>query len=196
MTTAKVPVDTDTRQAKADLRELNTNRARARKRASAAVKRTSRMATRAFAFTGAASAVGKFKNNEPTANVDMIAEALTPYYAKASEMMDNQLGYSAKARRSAREQTKAAFAYHVGKTGQTAGMRGFFNTVNQMQSDVESGRHLVRQDPRFIGVDPGSATKAAIKGNLALFLKNLSASNPAQALTQGFDYIIEGLNAE
>jgi len=196
MASAKIPVDTDTRQAKADLRELNDHKVRARKRASAAIKRTSRMATRAFAFTGAASAIGKFKNNEPTANVDMFAEALSPYYAKAKQMVDEQLGYSAKAHRSAREQTRAAFNYHVGKTGETAGMMDFFNIANDMQNDVESGRNLIRQDPRFIGAEPGETTKTALKGNLKVFLTNLNQSNPARGLVAALDYFVEGLEAE
>jgi hypothetical protein len=191
-----IPVDVDTRKAKADLKQLHRAKGRATKRVSSAARRTSRMATRAFAFTGAASVVGKFQNNEPSGKVDILAEALVPYYAKAQNLIDKELGYSARARRSAREQTKAAFAYRVGRTGETSGMRDFYNTVAKIQSDVESGRNLVRQDPRFIGADPMTAGKAALKGNLALFLKNLEASQPFRLLLKGADYVVDGIEAD
>lgn len=192
--TARIPVDIDTRAARAKLKQLYRDTARAKKRITGAAQRTSRMATRAFAFTGAAAVIGKFQNN--TSNVDVIQESLTPYYAQAQQMLDDGLGYSAKARKSAREQTKAAFALYVGSTGQKAGMRSFYDTVNSMQQDVESGRNLLRNDARFVGADPVGATKAAIKGNLNLFLLNLEASSPMLLLKNGFAYIVEGITAD
>lgn len=194
--TVRIPVDVDTRKAKADLKQLSRDKVRAKKRVTSAARRTSRMAIRAFAFTGVAAAVNKFQNNEPSGNVSIFGEALTPYYAKAQQMADRQLGFSAKARRSAREQTKASFAYTVGKTGELAGMRDFFNTVSRIQRDVESGRNIIRQDPRFIGPDPGTVLKAAVKGNLELLFKNLQSVNAMRLLMQGFDYVVEGIKAD
>ena len=194
--TARIPVDIDTRVARAKLKQLYRDTTRTKKRITGAAQRTSRMATRAFAFTGAAAVIGKFQNNTSNGNVDPIQESLTPYYAQAQQMLDDGLGYSAKARKSAREQTKAAFALYVGGTGQKAGMRSFYDTVNSMQQDVESGRNLLRNDPRFVGADPAGATKAAIKGNLNLFLLNLEASSPMLLLKNGFAYIVEGITAD
>lgn len=196
MADVKIPVEVDTRKAKADLKQLNSDKVRAGKRITSAARRTSRMATRAFAFTGAAATIGKFNNNEPSGKADMFGEALSPYYAKWQQETDRALGLSGKARKSAREQTKAAFAYRVGNTGSTVGMREFYNTVSRIQSDVESGRNILRQDPRFLGPDLSTASKAALKGNIGLFFVNLQAAHPVRLLKQGIDYVVEGLSAE
>lgn len=192
----RIPVEIDTREAKAKLKQLHKDKGRTQKRITSAARRTSRMATRAFAFTGATSVISKFKNNEPGGNVSMYDEAMSPFLAKTQQFTDEQLGWSAKARKSAREQTKAAFAYHVGKTGNMAGATDFYNTVSKIQADVESGRNLIRQDPRFLGPDVSGATGAAITGNIAIFFQNLSASNPITQLIMGADYIIDGINAD
>lgn len=192
----RIPVDLDTKEARAKLKQLKRDKERARKRITTAARRTSRVASRAFAFTGAAAVIGKFQNNEPSGNVDIVGEAFTPIRAMAQQVVDEGLGFSAKARTSAREQTKAAFAITVGRTGELAGARDFYDTVERIQKDVESGRNLIRQDPRFLGPDLGTVTKAAIKGNLELFVKNLQTARPMRLLMQGFDYIVEGIKAD
>jgi len=192
----RIPVDVDTRKARADLQQLNRDKGTAKKRVSSAARRTARMATRAFAFTGAAAVVSKFQNNSSNGNVSVFDEALTPFYAMAQQYVDKELGYSSKARTSAREQTRAAFAYTVGRTGETAGMTDFFNVASRIRQDVESGRNLIRQDPRFLGPDLETATKAAVRGNFAVFLKNFQAAKGTQVITQGFDYIVAGLKAD
>lgn len=126
----------------------------------------------------------------------MFGEALAPYAAMTQQHVDEKLGVSGRAQRSARERTKAAFRYHVGRTGETAGMTDFFNAVSRIQNDIESGRNLIRQDPRFIGPDLVGVTKAAIVGNLDLFFKNIQALNPTDMISRGFDYMIEGIMAE
>ncbi|MCP4794039.1 MAG: hypothetical protein GY882_12030 [Actinomycetia bacterium] len=191
-----IPVGVDTRKAKSDLAQLNREKARTGKRINAAARRTSRVATRAFAFTGVAATIGKFQSNESSGNVNPVDEALTPLRAAGQQFIDDGLGFSAKARKSAREQTKAAFAYQVGRTGDTAGMRDFYNTASKIQQDVESGRNLIRRDPRFVGPDPMAAGKAAVKGHLKLFFKNLEAANPMRTLMRGFEYVAEGIAAE
>lgn len=150
---------------------------------------------RALAFTGAASTFGKFQNDESAGKADMFGEALAPYAAMIQQHIDDGLGVSGRAQRTAREQTKAAFRYHVGRTGETAGMTDFFNSVSRIQNDIESGRNLVRQDPRFIGPDLVGVTKAAIVGNLELFIKNIQALNPVEMISSGFDYMVEGIMA-
>jgi len=192
----RIPVELDTRTAKAKLKQLHKDKGKTRKRITAAARRTSKMAIRGFAFTGAASVIGKFKNNEPGGNVDIMGEAMTPILAATQQFADDELGFSAAARKSAREQTKAAFAYHVGRTGDMAGATDFYNTVRKMQDDAESGRNIIRQDPRFIGTDLATASKAALSGNVSLFFKNIQ-SNPVIALfTKGVDYFVDGIAAD
>jgi len=192
----RIPVEVDTREARAKLKQLSKDKSKAKKRITSAARRTTRMATRAFAFTGAASVVGKFQSNDPGGNVDIYGEAMAPAMAAIQQMADSKLGYSAKARRSAREQTKAAFALQVGRTGQMGGATDFFNTVSKMQNDVESGRNILRQDHRFIGPTVGDVTEATVNGKLELFAENIVSSNPMALLSRGFDYIVEGITAD
>lgn len=192
----KIPVSADTSKARADLKQLHRDKQRAKKRVASASKRTSRIITRALAFTGTAASFGKFQNDESSGKADMFGEALAPYAAMTQQHVDEKLGVSGRAQRSARERTKAAFRYHVGRTGETAGMTDFFNAVSRIQNDIESGRNLIRQDPRFIGPDLVGVTKAAIVGNLDLFFKNIQALNPTDMISRGFDYMIEGIMAE
>ena len=194
--TVRIPVDVDTRKAKADIRQLNRDKVRAKKRVSDAARRTSRMAARAFAFSGAASAIGKLQNEAPNGNVSPFEEALVPYLAAAQHVADRELGFSGKAPKSAREQTKAAFAYHVGRTGELTGMRDFFNTVSKIQEDVESGRNIIRRDPRFSGPGFGTIAEVGTVGYIKLFLENANKSNPFRNLLRGFDYVVDGITAE
>ena len=141
----RIPVEVETKEARTKLRQLGNDKKRAGKRITSAARRTSRMATRAFAFTGAASVIGKFQNNEPSGNVDVFGEAMAPTWAYATQLADKKLGYSATALKSAREKTKAAFAITVGRNGEMAGATDFYNTVSKMQTDVEAGRNIIRQ---------------------------------------------------
>ena len=193
----RIPVEVDTREAQAKLKQLNKDKGKSKKRITSAARRTSRMAMRAFAFTGAASSMGSFQTNAPSGNVDLIGEALTPFMAALQQKADDELGYSAKARSSAREQTKAAFAYHVGRTGDMAGATNFYNTVSKMQTDVESGRNILRQDPRFIGPDLATATKTVLNGNLERFGTTLGAiGGIGGSILDGMQYLIDGVSAD
>lgn len=196
MSDVRIPVTVDTRKAQADLAQLHHDKSKAKGRVSAAAQRTSRMAIRAFAFVGAGSAVMNLNSAAPSGNVNAVEESLTPLVALAQQTADQMLGQSAKAQRTAREETKAAFAYHVGRTGETAGMRDFYNTVAKIQSDVESGRNILRRDPRFVGPDFKTAAGASVAGHVKLFLENLQAANPFRTLQRGFDYIVEGIKAD
>lgn len=196
MSDVRIPVNVDTRKAKADLAQLHADKVKARDRVTAAAQRTSRMAVRAFAFVGAGSAVMNFQSAAPSGNVDVFGEALTPLYALAQQAADRALGQSAKAHRAAREETKAAFAYHVGRVGDAAGMRDFYNVVAKIQADVESGRNTIRRDPRFVGPDFKTVAGASVAGHVKVFLENLQASNPFRALMRGFDYVVEGIQAD
>ena len=191
-----IPVDVDTREARSKLKNLSKDKAKAKKRITSAARRTTRMATRAFAFTGAASVIGKFQTNEPGGNVDIYGEAMAPAIAALQQMADSKLGHSSKALRSAREQTKAAFAYQVGRTGEMAGATDFYNTVSKMQTDVEAGRNIIRQDPRFIGPDLETVTDAALRGNLERFLQNVGTLSPVSWIGKGFQYLVDGITAE
>tara|TARA_R110000824_G_scaffold366507_3_gene555182 strand:+ start:229 stop:822 length:594 start_codon:yes stop_codon:yes gene_type:complete len=192
----RIPVEVDTSQARAKLKQLHNDKAKSKKRITSAARRTSRMAVRAFAFTGAASAMGKFQINAPSGNVDPIAAALSPALAEVKQYADKKLGYSATARKSAREQTKAAFAITVGRNGDMAGATNFYNTVEKMQTDAEKGRNILRQDPRFIGPDLATVTNAALEGQLKRFGENISSSMPFMALGRGLSYLIEGVAAD
>ena len=194
--TITIPVDLDTKPARSSLAQLNRDKSKAQRRITSAARKTQRMAVRAFAFTGVSATLAKFQTDAPSGNVDIFEEALVPYYAKLQQETDRAIGFSAKARGSAREQTKAAFSYQVGRTGELVGMQQFYETVNRIQQDVESGRNLVRQDPRFLGPDLATVTQAALVGNFELFLKNLAASSPLILFGKGIGYIVEGLTAE
>ena len=123
---------------------------------------------------------------------------MAPAIAALQQMADSKLGHSSKALRSAREQTKAAFAYQVGRTGEMAGATDFFNTVSKMQNDVESGRNILRQDHRFIGPTMGDVAEATVDGKLELFAENVSSlsSKPMALLGRGFQYFISGITAD
>ena len=192
----RIPVEVDTNEARTKLKQLGNDKKRAGKRITSAARRTSRMATRAFAFTGAASVIGKFQNNEPSGNVDVFGEALAPTWAAATQLIDRKLGYSATARKSAREKTKAAFAITVGRTGEMAGATDFYNTVSKMQTEAEGGRNILRQDPRFIGPDLATITDAAVKGNIERLLQNAGTLNPLRYLGKGISYFVEGITAD
>jgi len=194
-TDAKIKVGVDTRKAKSDLKELHRAKAQGRKKVGAVAKRSSSMATRAFAFTGGAAVLGKFNGASSSGNVDIFDEALVPIYAAAQAATDKAVGFSAAGRRTARERTKAAFAYHVGKTGEMSGALEFNKIADRSAQDQESGRNLLRQDPRFLGPDLEEASKAALKGHAELFLKNLYAVNPLKLLAQGFDYVATRLTS-
>tara|TARA_R110002020_G_scaffold55059_4_gene153019 strand:- start:2720 stop:3313 length:594 start_codon:yes stop_codon:yes gene_type:complete len=192
----RIPVEVETKEARTKLRQLGNDKKRAGKRITSAARRTSRMATRAFAFTGAASVIGKFQNNEPSGNVDVFGEAMAPTWAYATQLADKKLGYSATALKSAREKTKAAFAITVGRNGEMAGATDFYNTVSKMQTDVEAGRNIIRQDPRFIGPDLETVTDAALRGNLERFLQNVGTLSPVSWIGKGFQYLVDGITAE
>jgi len=190
---ANIKIDVDTRKAKSDLKELHRAKARGRKKVGAVAKRSSSMATRAFAFTGGAAVLGKFNGASSSGNVDIFDEALVPIYAAAQAATDKAVGFSAAGRRTARERTKAAFAYHVGKTGEMSGARQFHALADASAQDQEAGRNLLRQDPRFIGPDIGEVSAAALKGHAKLFFRNVWAQMPIKLLIQGFDYVVTRL---
>lgn len=192
--TARYEVDLDTRKAKADIHQLQRDKEQTGRRISSAARRVSSRALQAAAFTGAAAKFGDLRGQQPGGSVDLLGEAMLPLWAAAQQFTDAQLGYSAAARKTAREQTKAAFAFHVGNTGETAGMRDFYNTVSSIQNDAESGRNILRQDRRFQGIGAREYAEATLTGNLAVFLENLESS-PFRVLMRGFDYIVEGVQA-
>lgn len=191
-----IPVNVDTRKAAADLAQLHHDKEKSKRRVTAAAQRTSALAVRAFAFVGAGSATMSFHSAAPSGNVNIFEEAWVPLAAAAQQVADQALGKSAKAHRTAREETKAAFAYHVGRTAETAGMRDFYNTVAKIQADVESGRNLIRRDPRFVGPDFTTVAGVSVAGQVKLFLENLQAANPFCTLMNGFDYVVEGIKAD
>jgi len=192
----RIPVSLDVGKATAKLAQLHQEKKKAKKKVSFSARRSSQMALRAFSFVGAGSIAMSFQSTEPSGNVSIFGEALTPLYALVQQTADRALGQSAAAHRSAREQTKAAFALYVGRTGNMAGMRDFYNTVAKIQSDVESGRNILRRDPRFIGPGFKEVTEASVAGHVKLFLENLHASNAMRILMSGFDYVVEGIKAD
>lgn len=194
MDEARYEVDLDTRKAKADMADLQRHKEGAGRRVNMAARRASNLLMRAAAFTGAAATFGSLGNSAPGGNVDLIGESFVPYVAAAQALADSELGYSAAARIAAREETKKAFAYYVGSTGQTAGMREFYNDVSRIQEEAEAGRNILRQDPRFSGIGPIDALDLTARGGVKVFLENLKSS-PFRVLMRGIDYIVEGVQA-
>lgn len=193
---ATYPVHAETSTAKAKLRQLQQDKGRTHKRIGNAARRSQRLAMRAFAFTGAASITSQFNRESPAGVVDPIAEALVPLHALRQSLTDQFLGYSAKARNDARQETVAAFRTTASETGLTAGVTDFYNAARRIREQVESGRNLIRKDPRFIGPDLATVSKAALKGNLDLLWKNVAALNPFSVIGSAFDYLVEGITAE
>lgn len=196
MVEREIPVDIDVRVARSKLKGLLRDTERAKKKTAFSGRRATRGLVRAFAFTGAASTIGRFNNDAPVGAVDPFDEATVAWKAAAQQVVDEQLGYSAAALRSAREQTKAAFAYQVGKTGELAGATEFYNIAKRIQTDVEAGRNLIRSDPRFVGPDLEEVSKAAIAGTVGLFVKNLKNLSSFGVIKDAFDYVVEGITAE
>jgi hypothetical protein len=192
-----VPVELDTRQAKTDLKKLHREKEEGFQRITSFARRTSRFAARGAAFTGVSSQLARFQNNEPSVRVTPLEEAMVPYKTAAMDVIGGFIGSGrAKRKKTAREETRAVFAYQVGRTGEAAGMHSFYATVQRMERDESAGRKILRQDPRFIGADIGTAAKAALKGNLALFLTNLDASGPVAMLRKAGDYMVRGITSE
>lgn len=194
MNDARYDVDLDTSRAKSDLRGLQREKQQTGRRVYSASRRVASRAMQAAAFAGVAAKLGSFRPSSASGNVDLGGEALLPTIAAAQQFADSQLGFSAAARKTAREQTKATFAYFVGSTGETAGMREFYNDVSRIQEDVESGRNILRRDPRFVGITPADYATATIQGNVEVFLENLKSS-PFRVLMRGFEYVAEGILA-
>jgi len=187
--TETVVLEVDTRQAKADLKQLNRDKKQAQKRASRPGQRVGRMAMRAFAFTGASAAVGKFKAAPPTEMADPIAEAMAPTWAAFAQERDVALGFSGAARRSAREEMRTNFARFVGATGADVTEMTQFATAEKMAADVEAGRNIIAQDPRFTGPKMVDVAKQFAIGEAELFAKNLLAINPLSMISKAFDYV-------
>lgn len=188
----KIKVRVDTRQAKAEVRELHKAKKQGLRRASTVARRGSSLAIRAAGITGAAAAVARFSSSPQASQVDPFEEALVPFWARAQSMIDRKLG-SARARASAREQTKSAFTYDVGQRGTSSNLTDFYRTATKLRADVEKGRNILRQDPRFLGPDLKTVSSAALSGYTKLLLQNLWAVNPQRQIRDAVDYFIEGI---
>lgn len=188
----KIKVRVDTRQAKAEVRELHKAKKQGLRRASTVARRGSSLAIRAAGITGAAAAVARFSSSPQASQVDPFEEALVPFWARAQSMIDRKLG-SARARASAREQTKSAFTYDVGQRGTSSNLTDFYRTATKLRADVEKGRNILRQDPRFLGPDLKTVSSAALSGYTKLLLQNLWAVNPQRQIRDAVNYFIEGI---
>lgn len=188
----KIKVRVDTRQAKAEVRELHKAKKQGLRRASTVARRGSSLAIRAAGITGAAAVVARFSSSPQASQVDPFEEALVPFWARAQSMIDRKLG-SARARASAREQTKSAFTYDVGQRGTSSNLTDFYRTATKLRADVEKGRNILRQDPRFLGPDLKTVSSAALSGYTKLLLQNLWAVNPQRQIRDAVNYFIEGI---
>lgn len=178
-------IKTDTRQAKRDLRGLERAKRRAeRRKHGAAVKadrktrtvqgggRFTRFVGRSAGIAAGYSAMSRLTRAGPE-GADPWGELMTPASAALRQAVDEQTGWSARAKTAAREETKAEWATTIAhSTTIPASLRQFHRTALSLREGEELGRNILRQDPKFRGPSLGELLAKALPGYLELIWKS------------------------
>ena len=173
MTTQRIPARVDTRQAKESVKDLDRTKGNAIQRA--AERARSKAAQRARAMVsglGGFSAVHRVARAR-AGDVDPWSEALTPYGAAFGQFVDETMGYSASARRSARESVKTNYGRFFGETGNKAAVREAFGLQLALRTEETAGMRILRQDKDFTGPTLTELIAEAIPGYFRLVGKSV-----------------------
>lgn len=147
--TFQIKVDLLTKQAKRALKRLRQQRNQTRTTARSRIKTaTKRRAKNLIGFLGGWAAVNRVtrKMRGADGQVDPWVGAMIPIQAKLQQFIDEKVGFSANARRAARNDTVQALAMGVGMgvTSKQA-IREVFSYHDNIRQAQAKGRNIVRQ---------------------------------------------------
>ena len=152
-----VKVRLDNRQAKSQLQGLAREAARTAGKVSSKIKGTVGKGLSAIGFGGGVGAgMAAVRGATESGVGDVIGEALAPYGHKAAEAIFGDLDDDARASKSAREETIAAFGAITGARGEIPpAAREFFTNVKALRMQEEEGRGMINRDTDFFGPGVG-----------------------------------------
>ena len=132
--------------------DRNKTRTAARSRIAAATKRR---AKQLLGFVGGYAAVNRVtrKMRGGAEQVDPWVGAMVPIVAQVQQFTDEMVGFSAKARRSARQDVVAMLAANVGAGASVTQAKEVFNIRNKIRQQEERGRNIIRQTIRGPSLD-------------------------------------------
>lgn len=150
---AKVRVKLDTREAKSTLEGLTRSGAAVAVRVGGSVRRA---VGRGMGVVGLGAAIGSgvaaVRGATASGFGDVIGEALGGYGAQLSRAILGEMPSDARAAKSSREDTIAAFGAIAGHTGKVPpGAQNYFNQIKALRFKEEEGRRLFEEDARFRG---------------------------------------------
>ena len=157
----KVKVRLDARQAKSDLGGLVRESARAAGKVASGIRSTVGRGLGAVGFGAAiGTGVSAMRGATESGVGDVVGEALGGVGAQFSEWLLGDLDETARAAKSAREETIQAFgaiggAMNGGRGGVPPGAQEFFSSVKSLRVQQERGREVFERDERFRGPGVG-----------------------------------------
>ena len=176
MTDTDIKLRMGTGEAKQRLRELGRTKKRTEKRR----RPISRHFGAVAGVLGGLSAASRVTRSHG-GDVDPWAASMRPFNAAFQQFVDETLGFSSIAKRRAREQTATDLA-EVSTSDKIEQARRNNATILPFLEAEESGRNILRQDPRFAGPTIVDLLKQAIPGYFALV--GLSVDYMIQELTK------------
>ena len=176
MTTTDIKLRMGTGQAKQRLRELGRTKERTKKKR----RPISRHFGAIAGAVGGLSAVSRVTRSHG-GDVDPWSAAMRPFNAAFQQFVDETLGFSSIAKRRAREQTANDLA-NIPTAGKIEQARRNKDAILPFLEAEESGRNILRQDPRFAGPTIPDLIKQAIPGYFRLI--GLSVDYMIEELTQ------------
>lgn len=167
--TIEVKLSLITQHAKRALSRLRQDRKKTRTTArsriqTAARARTKKLLGAAAGYASVSRVTSKLRAG--SAPVDPWEQALVPLVAQVQAAVDEKVGFSAKARRSARNDTVAALGLSVGLGTSVTHAKEFFEVRNRVRQKEEKGRNVVRQAIKGPSLD--ELVIAATKGYFEL----------------------------
>lgn len=156
---AKVRVRLDTQQAKAELDDLGKKGQVATNRIGAGVRRAVKGGLRAIGLGAAIGAgVQAVRGAASSGLSDVVGEMFGGYGSQFESFVFGNLSVDARADRTAREETKAAFGMIVGAAGKDApippGVKSWFDSVQSLRYQEELGKQIIESSDDFRGVKP------------------------------------------
>ena len=180
---AKVRVKLDTREAKGELRGLTHSARAAAGRVGAGIRRTVGRGLGAVGLgAGIGAGLAAVRGATASGFGDVIGESLGAIGAQLSRAVLGELPSDARAAKSAREDTIAAFGAIAGHTGRIPpGAKNYFDQIKALRFEQEEGRRLFEEDTKFHG--PG------IEKLMDRIMEGIG-----KLLTQAVDALAEKLN--
>lgn len=163
---AKVRVRLDTSRAKGELRDLTNRAERTAGRVAGGVRNA---VSRGLGVVGIGAGIGAgvtaVRGATESGFGDVVGEALGGLGARISDFFLGSLDEEARAAKSAREETIAAFGAIAGATGKIPpGAKAFFDSVESLRLQEEKGRDLIRRHKDFQGPDTGELIDRILDG--------------------------------